>query len=126
MWSTFELLILWLNQMPLVNPKSSLQSAQVGDTLLSSTLNPTFVHSFGLYMCYNPNLVLSLLGTMQQPYGTPQRPLQLTPSPMEQPTPSQPTPQAPKNIGSQGQQSASLWIDVSNTNKILLKPEGTT
>jgi len=109
-----------------MNPGISLRSVQVGDTSLFSTPNLAFFQTFGLYMPYNPNLVLSLLLlTVQQSQGTPQRLVHLTPPPTEQRTHSRPTHQAPTNTANRGWQSvSSMQNDVPTTNKILLELEG--
>ena len=54
---------------------------------------------YWLKVQYNPNLVLSLFGNMQQ--LTPQRPPQLTAQQTEQPMPFQPNPQPAQDTGSQ-------------------------
>ena len=58
------------SQIPTLNPATSFPSTHVGDTSLLSTPNPVFFQTFGPYMPYNPNLILSLKGIMQQPQST--------------------------------------------------------
>ena len=103
----------------------SIPPSNVGDISRVSPMNPRFWDTFGHYMPYSPNLILSLFRNMQWP--SQQRPPQLTTQHIGQPTPSQPSPQPPRGTRTQTlQPMSSVQVDVSNTNKILLKSEDDT
>jgi len=70
-------------QMPDIN----IPTTNVGDISGMPPMNPAFWQTFGQYMPYNHNLVLSLFGNMQQ--STPQRPSQLPTRNFERQSPSQ-------------------------------------
>jgi len=123
------------HHIPTVNPETTFPTPQLGDPSLSSTPNPAFFQMFGPYMPYNPNLVLSLMGSMQQPQSTQQQQMQVDQTfighlshsqPTHgQPSHSQPTHQPTANTQTEGRPTRStIQNDVSTTNKMLLEPEG--
>ena len=135
------------HHIPTVNPETTFPTSQVGDPSLSSTPNPAFFQTFGPCVPYNPILVLSLMGSMQQPQSIQQQPMQLSQPSTEhlahsqpihaqpthsqptyaQPTHFQPTHQATTNTQTQGQQTrTTVHNDLLTANKILLEPKDHT
>jgi len=125
-WSTFELPILWPNANATRQPSHKFTKCPSWWYFVVQHPKPCFFQIFDP-LCPTIQIFLSLFRTIQQPYGTPQWPLHLTPLPRKQPTHSQPTSQVTTNMSSQGRQSvSSSQINVLTTNKILLEPEGDT
>ena len=61
------------NQVPLLNQDAGLQTPHAGDTSGAGGVNTAFWNTFGSFMPYNANLILSALGSMQPstPHPTP-------------------------------------------------------
>ena len=80
-----------------------------------------FWQTYGQYMPYNHNLVLSLFGNMQ--HSTLQRPQQLPTQNYEQPLPSQPIPQASQPLTQTVRPLASGQAQMRNTTKVMIELE---
>jgi len=55
-----------LNQVPAQKQEASLQASHAGEASGAEGVNQAFWNTFGLMMPYNTNLIMSLLGTIQQ------------------------------------------------------------
>ena len=53
------------NQVPGLNQDAGLQSATGGNAFETGALNPAFWNTFGSFMPYNANLIMSALSSMQ-------------------------------------------------------------
>ena len=73
------------NHVPGLNHDAALQSANVGNALGTGGLNPAFWSTFGSFMPYNANLIMSALSSMQQGQPLLQPPQQSTPHPAPHP-----------------------------------------
>jgi len=111
-------------QVPPQMSDANLPPTNVGDLPRMSMINPAFWQTYGPYMPYNHNLVLSLFGNMQQ--GTPQRPPWYPTQNFKWPLPSQPIPQASQPLPQTVQPLASEPVQMPNTTKVLIEPEGDT
>ncbi|KAJ8434166.1 hypothetical protein Cgig2_009733 [Carnegiea gigantea] len=54
------------NQVPVLNQDAGLQASHAGDTSGAGGVNTAFWNTFGSFMPYNANLILSARGSMQQ------------------------------------------------------------
>jgi len=114
------------NQVPVLNQDAGLQASHAGDTSGAGGVNTTFWNTFGSFMPYNANLILSALGSMQ--------PSTLHPTPHHIPHPAVvPTPQRSSEPQAQpeAQQSGGRILpwsehEVAVRDKSLLEPEGDT
>jgi len=114
------------NQVPVLNQDPGLQASHPGDTSGAGGVNTTFWNTFGSFMPYNANLIMSALGSMQQStlHPTPHH----IPHPAVVPTPQRtPKPQAQPTA----QQSGGLILpwsehEVAVRDKTLIELEGDT
>jgi len=112
------------NQVPVLNQDPGLQASHPGDTSGAGGVNTTFWNTFGSFMPYNANLILSALGSMQPstPHPTPHH----IPHPAVVPTPQRTSePQAQP----EAQQSGGCILpwsehEVAVRDKSLIEPEG--
>ena len=117
------------HQTPPATQDTSFCTPQLGDPSMLTVPTPSFYQTFGHHMPYNTNLVLSLMGSTQQPQSTqppPMRPepLLLGPPIHTQPPHTQPSGSQPAQQPSEPMQTPQT--DASNANKVLLEPEGDT
>ncbi|KAJ8436119.1 hypothetical protein Cgig2_001146 [Carnegiea gigantea] len=79
------------NQVLRLNQDAGLQASHAEDTSGAGGVNTAFWNTFGSFMPYNANLIMSVLGSMQQSqpllWPTPQPPVEPTPQPPVEPTP---------------------------------------
>ena len=120
------------NHVPGLNHDAGLQSANVGNALGTGGLNPAFWSTFGSFMPYNANLIMSALSSMQQGQPLLQPPQQSTPHPAPHPA-VDPTPQRTPEPRAQAtsQQSGGRILpwseqEVVVRDKSLIEPEGDT
>ena len=114
------------NQVPLLNQDAGLQAPHAGDTSGAGGVNTAFWNTFGSFMPYNANLILSALGSMQQSALHP--PPHQIPHPAVPSTP-QPTPE-PQAQGTAQQSGGRIlpWSEpeVAVRDKTVIEPEGDT
>jgi len=114
------------NQVPLLNQDAGLQTPHTGDTSGAGGVNTAFWNTFGSFMPYNANLILSALGSMQQSALHP--PPHQIPHPAVPSTP-QPTPE-PQAQGTAQQSGGRIlpWSEpeVAVRDKTVIEPEGDT
>ncbi|KAJ8439406.1 hypothetical protein Cgig2_001746 [Carnegiea gigantea] len=67
------------NQVPGRNQDAGLQASYAGDTSGAGGVNTAFWNTFGSFIPYNANLIMSALGSMQQGQPLPQSPLHSPP-----------------------------------------------
>ncbi|KAJ8433272.1 hypothetical protein Cgig2_001670 [Carnegiea gigantea] len=111
------------NQVPGLNQDA-------GDTSGAGEVNTAFRNTYGSFMPYNANLIMSALGSMQQGQPLPQSPLHSTPHPIPHPA-VVPTPQCTPEPQATSQQSGGRTLpwsehEVVVRDKSLIEPEGDT
>ncbi|KAJ8446205.1 hypothetical protein Cgig2_015976 [Carnegiea gigantea] len=116
------------NQVPGLNQDAGLQASYTGDTSGAGGVNTAFWNTFGSFMPYNANLIMSALGNMQQGQPLPQSPLH--PHPIPHPA-VVPTPQRTPEPQATSQQSRGRTLpwskhEMAVRDKSLIEPEGDT
>ncbi|KAJ8446124.1 hypothetical protein Cgig2_000921 [Carnegiea gigantea] len=110
------------NQVPVLNQDAGLQASHARDTSGVGGVNTAFWNTFGSFMPYNTNLIMSALGSMQQSTLHP------IPHPAVAPTPQR-TPEPHAQATSQQSGGRILpWSEheVAVRDKSLIEPEGDT
>ncbi|KAJ8439327.1 hypothetical protein Cgig2_022464 [Carnegiea gigantea] len=110
------------NQVRLLNQDAGLQAPHAGDTSAAGGVNTAFWNTFGPFMPYNANLILSALGSMQQ--------TALHPTPHHLPHPAVVSTPKPQAQGTAQQSGGRIlpWSEpeVAVRDKSLIEPEGDT
>jgi len=112
------------SQVPSQQSNANTPQPNVGDIPSTSWQNLMFWHTYGRYMPYNYNFVLSLFGNAQQSTAThpPQHPTQN----VDQPQPSQPVSHASQGPAETGQPLLSGQAQTYSTTKVFIEPEWDT